>query len=139
MMNSSFTVKNSAPTVKAFNQLRSLVGWNNADFNTTQNSINSSLFWISIFDETNLIATGRIVGDGAMYFYIQDVIVHPNYQTKGLGKIVMEEIENYLTQHCKKGSTIGLLSAQGKESFYEQFGYMLRDGKTLGHGMCKFI
>jgi len=136
---SRFEFKKQPPTAEEFNDLRSNVGWNNADIKTTKTSINNSLFWISIFDETTLIATGRIVGDGAMYFYIQDVIVHPDYQSKDLGRAIMCEIEAYLSAHCRQGSTIGLLSAQGKEAFYEKFGYKLRDGKMLGHGMCKFI
>jgi GNAT superfamily N-acetyltransferase len=82
---------------------------------------------------------GRIVGDGAMYFYIQDVIVDPSYQGTGVGSILMDHIEHYLSIAAQKGSTVGLLAAKGKEDFYIRYDYMLRPSNTLGSGMCKFV
>jgi len=34
--------------------------------------------------------------------------------------------------------TIGLFSALGKEPFYLKYGFVKRDGASLGLGMCKF-
>ena len=82
---------------------------------------------------------GRVVGDGAMYFYIQDVIVDPYYQQVGIGSVVMEYIEHYLSVSAKKGSTIGLLAAKEKEAFYAKYGYIKRPNDSLGNGMCRFI
>ena len=48
-------------------------------------------------------------------------------------------VSGYLFESAKKGATIGLLSAQGKESFYGHYGYTQRPNELLGHGMCKFI
>ena len=81
----------------------------------------------------------RVVGDGIMYFYIQDLVIEPQFQNKGIGKTLMLEVEKYLTKSAKKGATIALLSAQGKESFYDRFGYVERSGVPLGKAMCKFI
>ncbi len=82
---------------------------------------------------------GRVVGDGAMYFYIQDIVVDPNYQNMGIGNILMEKIESYLAASAKQGSTISLLAAKDKENFYTKYGYILRPNDSLGHGMCKFL
>ncbi|PAJ68853.1 hypothetical protein CJF42_26235 [Pseudoalteromonas sp. NBT06-2] len=73
------------------------------------------------------------------YFYVQDIVVHPVYQQLGLGHKIMQYIESYLSGVAKKGATVGLLSAKGKEGFYERFGYIKRPNDILGHGMCKFI
>tara|TARA_R110000744_G_scaffold5755_4_gene20352 strand:+ start:1496 stop:1651 length:156 start_codon:yes stop_codon:yes gene_type:complete len=51
----------------------------------------------------------------------------------------MIKIETYLHQMAKKGATIGLLAATGKEAFYGRYGYIPRPSETLGNGMCKFI
>jgi GNAT superfamily N-acetyltransferase len=85
------------------------------------------------------IAMGRVVADGAMYFYIQDVVAEPNYQGQGIGNNLMNEIEAYLAEAARKIATIGLLAARGKEDFYRCFGYQLRPNDTLGNGMCKFV
>jgi GNAT superfamily N-acetyltransferase len=134
-----FTVKLECPLIEEFIQLRLIVGWDELDKNLVKNSLANSLFHVVIRNKTQLIAMGRVVGDGAMYFYIQDIIVDPNYQNLGLGTIVMDNIEEYLTKVAKTGSTIGLLSAKGKESFYSRYGYITRPNLSLGNGMCRFV
>lgn len=128
-----------SPLVEDFSQLRSKVGWGVIDSNLAKVSLNNSLFHVSVYDKSQLIGMGRVVGDGAMYFYIQDVIIDPNYQNLGIGSALMNEIEGYLAKVAVKGATIGLLAAQGKEAFYAKYGYIKRPNESLGNGMCKFI
>ncbi len=134
-----YKIEHTAPVSDAFANLRTQVKWQNPDDKTLKVSIENSLFWVTVYDTDKLIGTGRIIGDGAMYFYIQDVIVAPSYQKQGIGHLVMTHIEDYLSNTCSNGATIGLFSAHGKESFYTQYGYVKRDGDVLGLGMCKFI
>jgi GNAT superfamily N-acetyltransferase len=102
-------------------------------------SIERSLDFAVIYDDEQLVAMGRVIGDGALFFYLQDVVVHPDYQHKGLGAAVMQSIEQYLQREAKAGATVALLAAEGREGCYEQFGYQQRTGQPLGLGMCKFI
>ena len=51
----------------------------------------------------------------------------------------MEQVEKYLSVTAKKGSTIGLLAAKGKEEFYVRYSYISRPSNSLGNGMCKFV
>jgi len=134
-----YSIKLESSSIDEFLSLRSKIGWEELDFNLAQTSVNNSLFHVIVRDKPKLIGMGRIVGDGAMYFYIQDVIVDPCYQGSGVGSALMEHIENYLLISAKKGSTIGLLAAKGKEAFYIRYGYMLRPSNTLGNGMCRFV
>ena len=134
-----YKVEYTAPALDEFANLRAQAKWQNPDDKTLKASIENSLFWVAVYHIDKLIGTGRIIGDGAMYFYIQDVIVAPSFQKQGIGHLVMAHIENYLSSTGSNGATIALLSAHGKESFYRQYGYVKRDGDVLGLGMCKFI
>jgi ribosomal protein S18 acetylase RimI-like enzyme len=71
-----------------------------------------------------------------MDFYIQDVIVHPHFQGKGIGKAMMKDLMNYLDRYASKGSFIGLMAAKGKERFYKSFGFAERPNDIYGAGMC---
>jgi ribosomal protein S18 acetylase RimI-like enzyme len=128
-----------SPSVEDFIALRHKIGWGETDFEMAKNSLANSLFHVVIRDQSSIIGMGRVVGDGSMYFYVQDVVVDPDYQKQGIGHALMLEIERYLSDAAKKGSTIGLLAAKGKESFYSRYGYTLRPNDSLGNGMCKFI
>jgi ribosomal protein S18 acetylase RimI-like enzyme len=127
------------PCVDEYLHLRAKLAWGDLDAKLAEMSLKNSLFHVTIRHDSKLIGMGRVVGDGAMYFYIQDVIVDPDYQQLGIGVALMDSIENYLTKTTQKGATIGLLAAKGKEGFYTRYGYSLRPSESLGHGMCKFI
>ena len=134
-----YLIAQENPTVGEFLSLRRKVGWGEIDSNLAKTSLNNSLFCVVARSESKTIGMGRVVGDGAMYFYVQDIIVDPNYQCMGVGAAIMENIERYLLAAAQKGATIGLLSAKGKEEFYVRYSYILRPSKSLGNGMCKFV
>lgn len=139
MTTTDIRVVEQPPSADEFASLRNLIGWRNPSLSVIQQSLDSSLFWVSLYRNNELIGCGRIVGDGAMYFYVQDIIVHPKYQNCGLGSIIMTSINQYIEKTCQPGATVGLLAAKGKEAFYEKHGFVGRDGNTLGLGMCRFI
>ncbi|GGF80331.1 GNAT family N-acetyltransferase [Alteromonas lipolytica] len=139
MSDIEFTFREVPPAAADFAALRKQVGWKSPELPILQLSIESSLFWVTVYAGNQLIGTGRVVGDGAMYFYIQDVIVLPAVQGGGLGLQIMQRIQAYLAQACQPGTTVALLAAQGKEPFYAKLGFTARDGQSLGLGMCKFI
>lgn len=145
MSKNTYLLKHIPPTVEAFIALRATIGWGETDITMVKASLESSLFHVTAYHHKGhtepdvFIGMGRVVGDGAMYFYIQDVVVDPNYQKQGVGELIMNEIETYLVKVAKKGATIGLLSAKGKENFYRRFDYQCRPSDNLGNGMCKFV
>lgn len=132
-------IENSQPTTEEFIVLRSKVGWGETPDNLAKKALDNSLFHVIARFENKLIGMARIVGDGAMFFYIQDLIVDPDYQNNGIGHLLMQNLESYLSKVALKSSTIGLLSASGKEAFYSRYGYQERTGSPLGYGMCKFV
>ena len=138
-MSTDYRVIHESPDINEFIRLRKSIGWGDTDFVMAEKSLKNSLFNVSIYDDDILVGIGRVVGDGYMFFYIQDVVVEPKYQQKGIGSLLMKEIEFYLSTNAKKGSTIGLLAAKGKEDFYSKYGYQERSGDPLGKGMCKFV
>ena len=134
-----FQAKLESPSATEFNALRNKIGWGLLPDSLVTSSMAKSLFHVVVRHQDKSVGMGRVIGDGAMYFYVQDVVVDPDYQGKGIGQRLMEQIELYLQEHAQKGATIGLLAAQGKEEFYTRFAYMKRNGDPLGLGMCKFL
>ena len=80
---------------------------------------------------------GRLVGDGAMIWYIQDVIVVPEYRHSGVGTAIVQKLMEYARRDAMPGTSVavGLMSARGKEPFYEKFGFYARPTEHEGAGM----
>lgn len=118
-----------------YQSLRKTAGWHIIDFNVSEKALEKDLYSLCVYDGDTIIGMGRIVGDGAIYFYIQDVVVIPEYQGKGVGKMIMDNIETYLHNNANHNSFVGLMAAEGVTKFYHQFGYTKRPEN--GPGMYK--
>jgi ribosomal protein S18 acetylase RimI-like enzyme len=82
---------------------------------------------VFVFDDDILIGFGRAISDGAKQAAIYDVAVQPEYQGKGIGKMIMESIMERLP-----GCNILLYANPGKEDFYKQLGFsILKTGMAL--------
>ena len=88
-----------------------------------------------------VIGMGRLVGDGVLYWYVQDVYVNPLYQGKGIGKEIMRLLSKYIEKNSLPNTTvtIGLMAAEGKCGFYEKLGYFVRPAEGFGPGMMMFL
>ena len=58
----------------------------------------NSLFYRLARYNGNLVGLIRVVGDGVSIVYVQDLLVHPSYQGRGLGKALLSHVlEKYRT------------------------------------------
>jgi len=125
-------------TAKQFLSLRESVGWKGVEFQVEQ-ALKSGLYNVLAKDGEQVIGMGRLVGDGIMYWYVQDVIVNPQYQGQGIGKSIMAYLFRYIEENSLPDTTvtIGLMSAKGKDEFYEKLGFIARPNEIYGAGMIK--
>jgi len=121
-----------SPTFSEYKKLRGLVGWWETDENATDMALRNSLFSVVAVEHDTVIGFGRVIGDGGLYFYIQDLIIHPDFQNKGFGKSLMRELMDYITAKAKSGAFIALMAAKGLEKYYEPFGFKSRDEDAPG-------
>ncbi len=93
-------------------------------------ALKNSYFSVGIYINNKLIGFGRVISDGAMYAWVQDMIIHPEYQQKGFGTIVVKRILDKLR---KDGIPfVGLFSAEGKKEFYFKNGFRERPENAPG-------
>lgn len=123
------------PTVDEFISLRQQVGWGTPDESATEKSVNNALFSVCLESEEKIVGLGRVVGDGGLYFYIQDIIVLSEYRGDGYSILIMKALMEYIENNAKSGSFVGLFSAKGVEDFYKKFEFVTRPSQVYGPGM----
>jgi GNAT superfamily N-acetyltransferase len=123
------------PTPSVYNQLRSSVGWGTYEPALVASALPNSLFCVCAMVNDQVVAMARVIGDGGMVFYVQDVIVLPEYQHHGIGTRLMDAVVIYLRVHATTNSVIGLMAAKSKEQFYQRYGFITRPNEMLGCGM----
>lgn len=118
-------LRDNVLTAEDFIRLKVATGFMNRPIEQVEQALNNGLFNVVALCDGKVIGMGRLVGDGAMYWYLQEIIVLPEYQGKGIGKSIV----NRLLEHIKTtaipgtGVEVGLTAVKGKEPFYEKMGF----------------
>ena len=124
------------PTLEQFRELRSNAGWGLAPDPIASDALTRTLFGVCVETaDGTTIGMGRIVGDGGVQMFVTDVIVHQQWQNRGVGSEIMKLLMEYIEQNTTPATFVGLFSAFGRHSFYERFGFIVRPNETLGPGM----
>ncbi len=123
------TVVNRIPTISEYKSLCESVGWGQSmNFDAAINGLEQSTTGVvAINEESEAIGMGRIVGDGAIYFYIQDIVVTPEYQRRGIGTAILNRLFDYINRKAPEKSFIGLFSVPDAVDFYKKFTLEKRD------------
>ena len=85
--------KQEIPVMADLVALYSSVGWTNYTNNPTmlEEAVKASLWQLGVYDEKELVAYIRLVGDGHSVIFVQDLLVRPDHQRQGIGKKLLEE------------------------------------------------
>lgn len=121
-------------------RLRESVGWTNFSKEQTQAALSNSLYTVAVFENSQAVGMGRLIGDG-MYLVIADIVVNPVYQGKGIGSKIVSMLIEYTTKELPDGgrTSIQLISEKGKEPFYEKLGFKRIPNDFCGSGMKMVI
>ncbi len=128
-------------SVAEYLELRESVGWKKLTERQAELALENCIYCISAYDEGKLIGMGRIVGDGAVICYIQDLIVLPEYHGKGVGSALIKYLKQYVTNLSADGEEmmLALMCAKGREGFYIKNGFTARPTENLGPGMIIYL
>ena len=79
------------PSNQQFNELFCSVGWGDREDEKINTHRQSSCFAVCVFEEEKIIGMARVVGDGA-YYTVYDVVARKEYQGKGVGTMLRDEV-----------------------------------------------
>lgn len=137
----AYTISFETLTPKLFESLYRLVGWESPCIDQIETALNNSYAKFVAYDGDKPVGMVRIIGDGGMSFYIKDYAVIPEYQSKGVGKALMQFLEDYIRNSMPEDWSVSLELISSKESvaFYEKFGFEQRPCDLEDPGMFKML
>jgi len=131
----TLTIEHDLPKPETFKALRDSAGWGEISLRQAQLVLGNSLHGVTAYNGKTAIGMARIIGDGVLNTYIQDVVIAPDYRSKGVGKAIMQALITDMRNSIPADCTIGLLAAAGQEAFYSSFSFITRPNKDYGAGM----
>ena len=95
------------------------VGWGEREPDDLRAAFARSTFKAFAFEGSELIGFGRTIDDGQFYATVVDVVVAPAHQHKGIGRAIVEDLQNRLTGFLIVTATV----APDVQPFYHRLGW----------------
>lgn len=118
-----YELEERVPSVAEYCALRHAAGMSPRSPEGAERGLPNSLYAASIRREGELVAMGRIVGDGGCNFTIVDIAVHPDHQRRGLGRRIMTSLMERLRAEGPASAYVDLIADGGSPALYAEFGF----------------
>ena len=128
-------------TPQEYMEMRKLVEWSEFPLEQAEEGIKHSAHLVVFRKDGKVIALARVLTDYGYVVYIADVIVRPEFQGQGLGRVLMNNAMEFIKSQLKPGYKVmvSLMAAKGKEEFYKKFDFVERPSEKYGCGMCQWL
>lgn len=128
-------------TAEDFRTLFEAVGWEAPGLQQIDTALQNSIATFTALDGDRPVGMARLLGDRSMSFYIKAFAVLPDCQGRGIGRMLMKQMEDYILEQLEDGWAVSLefISSKGREAFYEKFGFEQRPCEWDGAGMFRML
>ena len=100
------TLKYNELTAEEFISLWESV-WDGAPtFEQVELGLRHTLFRVSVWDDDKVVAMARMNGDLGLDYYIKDVVVRPEYQGRGIGRMMINALLKFINDNGVPGTEI---------------------------------
>ncbi len=125
---SAYEIVDRVATAEEHREISASVGWeDHIDDRVLEASLRGAIHGVVAVHDGVAVAMARLVGDGAHYFYVQDVIVHPDHAEQGLGSTLTERLLDWVAAHANATVFVGLFASPDAEGIYEGLGFSTAD------------
>ena len=123
-MSGQYEIVERIPTIEEYRYLCTAVGWEAVmNFDAALEALPNSLYGVVAVCDGQTVGMGRVVGDGAIFYYVQDVAVQPAHQGRGVGSQIVGRLTDLVEREAPQKAFLGVFAAEGTLSFYERFGF----------------
>jgi len=109
-------------------ELRAKVGWD-ARKEQLENILGSTYLTVACFDDNDLVGIIDVISDGIDDALIRNLVIHPEYQGKGIGHELLIKVLDRLKSNRIK--TINVLFESELTEFYRKAGFRIVSGGII--------
>jgi GNAT superfamily N-acetyltransferase/uncharacterized glyoxalase superfamily protein PhnB len=112
------------PTSPEMRRLIDSVGWADPrDPDTVPRVLQAALIGVVAVVAGATVGCAFLTTDACGFYYVRDVIVHPDWQRKRIGTALMHALMAHARERVPPGALIGLFTGENLHEFYAQFGF----------------
>jgi GNAT superfamily N-acetyltransferase len=111
------------PAVDDYRRLREIAGLSLKSQEAAERGLPNTIFAATIRYCADTVAMGRVVGDNGCFYQIVDIAVDPVHQGKGLGKIIVASLVDFVQSEAPDGAYVSLIADGPAKYLYAKFGF----------------
>lgn len=111
------------PAVEDYRRLREIAGLSPKSQEAAERGLPNTIFAATIRYDADTVAMGRVVGDNGCFYQIVDIAVDPVHQGKGLGKIIVASLVDFVQAEAPDGAYVSLIADGPAKYLYAKFGF----------------
>lgn len=121
-------------TSNEYIEIMNSVGCKNYSKKQVTKALDNTMYVIKALVNGELAGMGRVVGDTSLVCMLCDVCVKPEFQHKGIGVMIVNNLKAKILNGVSKNEQmqIGLTSIAGYENFYKKAGFNFNPDKITG-------
>jgi predicted N-acetyltransferase YhbS len=111
------------PTVEEFAEVVNAVGFRSHSSEAVRIGLSNTWCSVCALVDGAVVGLGRVVGDGALHFYITNVMVVPKHQRQGVGGSIVRALLTRVKAIPYPNVLVEALPLPGLERFYSGLGF----------------
>jgi N-acetylglutamate synthase-like GNAT family acetyltransferase/catechol 2,3-dioxygenase-like lactoylglutathione lyase family enzyme len=114
------------PSAEEYLNLVEAVGWGkNNNEEVVEKILSAPLFAVVAEEEISkkVIGCALLLGDQVSFYYVKDVMVHPDWQHKQVGTSMLKKLTDWLDENAPENAFVVLITPENLAPFYQQFDF----------------
>lgn len=129
----NFQIEHKTPTPQEYCDMRVKTGLSPKSLEGATLGMANSLFGVSVRDDVgDLVAMGRLIGDGGCFVQICDIAVAPEHQGQGLGRQIMQILVDHIHANMPDLTWVNLFADGEAHHLYRKFGFEMTAPQSQG-------
>jgi GNAT superfamily N-acetyltransferase len=120
------------PSIEDYRRLREIAGMSLKSQEAAEKGLPNTIYAATIRYQADTVAMGRVVGDNGCFYQIVDIAVDPVHQGKGLGKIIVSSLVDFLQAEAPDGAYVSLIADGPAKYLYAKFGFEPVTPESIG-------
>jgi GNAT superfamily N-acetyltransferase len=112
-----------APTAEEYANVLRAVGFKPHPPEAIRIGLSNTWCSVCALVDGHVVGLGRVVGDGALRFYVTDIMVVPPHQRRGIGGSIVHALLARVKTIPHANVLVEALPLPGLEPFYARFGF----------------
>lgn len=130
---SDYQVHIGTPSIEDYRRLREIAGLSPKSQEAAEKGLPNTIYAATIrYQAGVIVAMGRVIGDNGCFYQIVDIAVDPSHQGKGLGKIIVSSLIDYVKAEAPDGAYVSLIADGPAKYLYAKFGFKPVTPESIG-------